>query len=102
MNQFILMGRLVRDPEKKNSENPVTRYTLAVDKNFGKDTEFLSCVVFGKEAEFAQKYLHKGSKILVQGRIENRFHEKNEKKIYVTDLIVEHQEFCESKKSEVK
>lgn len=100
MNQFILMGRLVRNPEKKTSETPVVRYTLAVDKNFGKDTDFLSCVVFGKEAEFAQKYLHKGSKILVIGRIENRSYEKDGKRNYVTDLIVEHQEFCESKKIE--
>lgn len=96
MNQFILMGRLVREPERKKCDTPVVRYTLAV--NNGKDTDFFNCVVFGNEAEFAEKYLHKATKILVIGRLKNNSYEKDGKKVYVMDLIVEHQEFCESKK----
>lgn len=101
MNMFILSGRLTSDPDSK-ADN-VVRYCLAVDNPFGKDskTDFIDCVAFGKEAEFAKKYLHKGMKILVNGRIKkNSFTDKNNKKVYATDLVIEHHEFCESKKED--
>ncbi len=101
MNMFVLSGRLTADPESK-SDN-VTRYCLAVDNPFGKESkvDFLDCVAFGKEAEFAKKYLHKGSKILVNGKIKKSVYtDKTGKKVYTLDLIVDHHEFCESKKSE--
>ncbi len=100
MNQFVLMGRLTRDPEKKSCETPVARYTLAVDKNFGKDTDFINLVAFGKDADFALKYLKRGTKVLVAGRIEPRSYEKDGTTYHVTDLIVTSQEFCESKKKD--
>jgi single-strand DNA-binding protein len=93
-----MTGRLTNEPESK-SDN-VVRYVLAVDNPFGKDNkvDFLDFVAFGKEAEFAKKYLHKGMKILINGRIKkSSYTDKNNKKIYTTDLVVEHHEFCEKK-----
>lgn len=101
MNMFILSGRLTADPDVKSEK--VVRYCLAVDNPFGKDskTDFLNCVVFGKETEFVKKYLHKGTKILVNGRIgKSVYKDKDGKNVYATDLIVDHHEFCESKKTE--
>lgn len=106
MNKVILMGRLTRDPEVRYStgENAtaIARYSLAVDRRFKRDGEptadFINCVVFGKGAEFAEKYLQKGTKIAVVGRIQTgSYTNKDGVKVYTTDVIVEEQEFAESK-----
>lgn len=102
----MLIGRLTRDVEIKYSQgdNPmaVARYTLAVDRRFKRDgqptADFISCVAFGKSAEFAEKYFHNGMKIAVSGRIQTgNYTNKDGQKVYTTDVIVEEQEFCESK-----
>ena len=106
MNKAILMGRLTRDPEVRYSqgEKPmaVARYTLAVDRRFKREGEptadFISCVAFGKQGEFAEKYLRKGTKIAVSGRIQTgSYTNRDGVKVYTTDVIVEDQEFAESK-----
>lgn len=106
MNKVILMGRLTADPDVKRTEgdNPmaIARYTLAVDRRFKKEGEqtadFIRCVAFGKGGEFAEKYLHKGIKIAVSGRIQTGSYENAEgQKVYTTDVVVEEQEFAESK-----
>lgn len=106
MNKVILMGRIVRDPEVRYStgENAtaIARYSLAVDRRFKRDGEptadFINCVVFGKGAEFAEKYLQKGTKIAVVGRIQTgSYTNKDGVKVYTTDVVVEEQEFAESK-----
>ena len=108
MNKVILIGRVVRDAEIRYSqgENPmaIARYTLAVDRRFKKDGEatadFINCVAFGKNGEFAEKYLHKGVKIAVSGRIQTgSYTNKDGQKVYTTDVVVDEQEFCESKSS---
>ena len=100
------MGRLTRDAEIRRSqgENPTTiaRYTLAVDRRFKRENEqtadFISCVAFGRNAEFAEKYLHQGTKIAVTGRIQTgSYTNKDGQKVYTTDVVVEEQEFAESK-----
>lgn len=99
------MGRLTKDPEirkgktSKGEEMLVARYTLAIDRR-GKDAgaDFISCVVFGKGAEFAQNYLKKGTKIAVVGRIQtSNYTNKDGQKVYTTDIVVEECEFAESK-----
>ena len=106
MNKVILMGRLTADPEVKYSagENAtaIGRYTLAVDRRFKKEgdatADFIRCVTFGKSAEFAMNYLHKGTKIAVEGRIQTgSYTNKDGQKVFTTDVIVENQEFAESK-----
>lgn len=106
MNKVILMGRLTRDPEVRYSagENAtaVGRYTLAVDRRFKQEgqqsADFISCVTFGRNAEFAEKYLRRGIKIAITGRIQTgSYTNKEGQKIYTTDVIVEEQEFAESK-----
>ena len=106
MNKVILMGRLTRDPEVRYSagENAlaIARYTLAVDRRFRRDGEatadFISCVVFGRGAEFAEKYFHQGIRIVVSGRIQTgSYTNKDGVKVYTTEVIVEDQEFAESK-----
>lgn len=108
MNKVILMGRLTRDPDVRYStgENPLTiaRYTLAVDRRFHKDGEatadFISCVVFGRAAEFAEKYFRQGLKITISGRIQTGSYTNREgQKVYTTEIVVEEQEFAESKSS---
>ena len=106
MNKVILIGRLVKDAETRYSgELAISRYTLAVDRKFKKDGEqdadFINCVAFGKQGEFAEKYLRKGMKIAVEGRIQTGSYMDKEtgKKVYTTDIIVEAHEFCESKGS---
>lgn len=105
MNTVVLLGRLVRDPDIRQSQgqNPTTvaRYTLAVDRR-GKDAgaDFINMVSFGKTAEFIEKYVHKGTKIVIKGRIQTGSYEKDRKKVYTTDVIAEEVEFAESKKSE--
>ena len=105
MNKVILMGRLTRDPDVRYSqgENPtaVARYSLAVDRRFSKNeensTDFINIVAFGKAGEFAEKYLHKGTKVLVTGRIQTgSYTNKEGQKVYTTDVVAEDQEFCES------
>lgn len=106
MNKVILMGRLTRDPEVRYSsgENAlaIARYTLAVDRRFHKDNEasadFIACVAFGKGGEFAEKYLRQGTKIVVTGRIQTGSYTNREgQKVYTTEVVVEDQEFAESK-----
>ena len=106
MNKVILMGRLTRDPEVRYSagENAlaIARYTLAVDRRFRRDGEasadFISCVSFGRTAEFAEKYFRQGLKIAVTGRIQTGSHtNKDRVKVYTTEVIVEEQEFAESR-----
>lgn len=103
MNKAILMGRLTRDPETKQAnETKVARYRLAVDRRFKKDeADFINCVAFGKSAEFAEKYLKQGTKVVVTGRIQTGSYTNREgATVYTTDVIVEDQEFAESKKTE--
>jgi len=106
MNKVILMGRLTRDPEVRYSsgENAlaIARYTLAVDRRFHKDNEasadFIGCVAFGKGGEFAEKYLRQGTKVVVTGRIQTGSYTNREgQKVYTTEIVVEDQEFAESK-----
>ena len=102
MNLVCLMGRLTRDPEIRTTESTtIARYTLAVDRRFKKDGEqgadFINCVAFGKSAEFAEKYFQKGTKIAVTGKIQTGSYEKEGTKVYTTDIIVDNQEFAESK-----
>ena len=106
MNNVIMMGRLTKDPVIRYStgENAkaVARYTLAVDRQFASEkseqtADFVSCVAFGKSAEFAEKYLKKGTKIVVQGRIQTGSYQKDGQTIYTTDVVVERSEFAESK-----
>ena len=108
MNKVILMGRLTRDPEIKvtQGDKPTTvgRYTLAVDRRFKRDgdatADFISCVVFGKSAEFAEKYFRQGLRITISGRIQTgSYTNKDGVKVYTTDVMVEEQEFAESKAS---
>ena len=102
MNKVLLMGRLTRDPEVRQAgETTVARYALAVDRRGKKDeADFINCVVFGKGAEFAEKYLKKGTKIAVTGHIQTGSYKSNEgRTVYTTDVVVEDQEFCESKKA---
>ena len=106
MNKVILMGRLTRDPEVRYSagENAlaIARYTLAVDRRFRRDGEasadFISCVCFGRSAEFAEKYFRQGLKIVVSGRIQTgSYTNRDGQKVYTTEVVVEDQEFAESK-----
>lgn len=103
MNKIFLMGRLTKDADVKTSgENKIAKYTLAVDRRFAKDGEqsadFINIVVFGKGAEFAEKYLKKGTKVVVTGRIQTgSYTNKDGQKVYTTDVIAEEQEFAESK-----
>lgn len=106
MNKVILMGRLTRNPNVRCSQGEnsmaVARYTLAVERRFKKDdqnADFISCVAFGKSAEFAEKYLKQGTKICLTGRIQTgSYMNKDGVKVYTTDVVVEDQEFAESKK----
>ncbi|MBO7733845.1 MAG: single-stranded DNA-binding protein [Methanobrevibacter sp.] len=101
MNKWVGMGRLTKDPEIRTGNTQVARYTLAVDRRFSNSeekTDFINIVAFGKSAEFAEKYLKKGMKILVTGRIQTgSYTDKDGKKVYTTDIVVEEQEFAESK-----
>ena len=108
MNKVILMGRLTRDPEVRYSqgERPVAvaRYTLAVNRTFKRagepDADFINCVTFGRSAEFAEKYFRQGIRIVVSGRIQTgSYTNRDGVKVYTTDVIVEDQEFAESKAS---
>lgn len=105
MNQVVLMGRLAKDPEvKTGNDSTIARYTLAVDRRTkDKKADFINCVSFGKGAEFAQKYLHKGTKIVITGHIQTGSYAKQDgTKVYTTDVVIDSQEFAESKGSESK
>lgn len=110
MNKVILMGRLVRDPETRqsNGANPIviTRYTLAVDRRGAKKeqgnnqptADYINCIAFGKAGEFAEKYFTKGLRILVSGRLQTgSYTNKDGQKVYTTDVFIEEQEFADGK-----
>lgn len=108
MNKWLGLGRLTRDPDIRytNGEEQmcVARYTVAIDRKVKKEgqqnADFVSCVAFGKNGEFAEKYLKKGTKIAVEGRIQTgSYINKDGQKVYTTDIVVESQEFAESKKT---
>ena len=111
MNKVILMGRLTRDPDVRYSQgessSSVARYTIAVDRAVRRDAasdqqtaDFIGCVAFGRNAEFAEKYLKKGTKILVEGRIQTgSYTNKDGQRVYTTDVVVERTEFAESRSS---
>ena len=109
MNKVILMGRLVKDPEVRYSQGEqstaVARYTVAVDRRFKRDgdqqtADFIGCVAFGRLGEFAEKYLRKGTKVAIVGRIQTGSYSKPDgSKVYTTDVVVEECEFAESKAS---
>ena len=108
MNKVILLGRLTRDPDVRYSQGEksttVARYTLAVDRRFKRDgdqaADFINCVALGKNGEFAEKYLKKGIKIVITGRIQTgSYTNKDGQKVYTTDIVVEEQEFAESKRA---
>ena len=108
MNKVILMGRLTRDPEVRYSQGEnstaIARYTLAVDRRFRRNNDgeqtadFIGCVAFGRSAEFAEKYFRQGLKVVVTGRIQTgSYTNKDGVKVYTTEVIVEEQEFAESR-----
>lgn len=110
MNKVILMGRLTRDPDVRYSNGEdamaVARFTLAVDRRMARNkdgeqtADFISCVAFGRQGEFAEKYLHQGTKIAITGRIQTgSYTNKDGQRVYTTDVVVEEQEFAESKSS---
>lgn len=113
MNKVILMGRLTREPDVRYSQNSdgsmaVARYTLAVDRRRARTNsdgaeqtaDFISCVAFGRQGEFAEKYLHQGTKIAITGRIQTgSYTNKDGQRVYTTDVVVDDQEFAESKAS---
>lgn len=110
MNKVILMGRLTRDPEVRYSQNDtsmaIARYTLAVDRRFVRNNnngeqqtvDFINCVAFARSAEFAEKYFRQGMRVLITGRIQTgSYTNKEGQRIYTTDIVVEDQEFADSK-----
>ena len=108
MNKVVLMGRLTRDPEVRYSQGEnalaIARYTLAVDRRFRRNNDgeqtadFIGCVAFGRSAEFAEKYFRQGLKVIVTGRIQTgSYTNKDGQRVYTTDVVVENQEFAESK-----
>ena len=111
MNKVMLLGRLTRNPDVRYSQTngeqlAIARYTLAVDRRFARKNnsneqqtaDFISCVCFGKSAEFAEKYLKQGTKIVATGRIQTgSYTNKEGQKVYTTDVVVEEQEVAESK-----
>lgn len=109
MNKVVLMGRLTKDPEIRYTQGEnsmcIARYTLAVDRKFSKskdekETDFISCVAFGKMGEHAEKYFKKGTKLAISGRIQTgSYTNKDGVKVYTTEVVIEEQEFAESKRS---
>lgn len=109
MNKWVGVGRLVRDPEVRHSQGEnstaVARYTVAVERKFKRDNEptadFIPCVVFGRAAEFAEKYFRQGLRVAISGRIQTgRYTNKDGVKVYTTEIFVEEQEFAESRKEQ--
>ena len=109
MNKVILMGRLTRDPEVRYSQGEsstaIARFSLAVDRRFRRDNDeqsadFINCVAFGKTAEFLERYGRKGTKFVLEGRIQTgSYTNKDGQRVYTTDVVVENVEFAESKSS---
>ena len=104
MNQAIICGRLVRDPEIRYTNGAeakaVAKYTIAVDRMRDKEADFISCVAFGKSAEFAEKYFRKGQRVLISGRIQtNSYTNKDGQKVYTTDVLIATQESADGKGS---
>ena len=109
MNKVILMGRLTRNPDvryaqRNNSQEStcIARYTLAVNRRFRRegeqDADFINCVAFGRQGEFTEKYLKQGTKIVIAGRIQTgSYTNRDGMKVYTTDVVVEEQDFAESK-----
>ncbi len=111
MNRVILMGRLTRDPNitySQKDNSAIGRFTLAVDRRVARTNDanqqtadFISCVTFGKQAEFAEKYLRQGTKVALEGRIQTgSYTNKEGQKVYTTDVMVDNIEFAESKNSQ--
>ena len=104
MNLVVLMGRLTKDPETRtNSGTTVSRYTLAVDRRYKSSkseqtADFINCIAFGRQAEFAEQYLHKGTKMVITGRIQTgSYTNKDGQRVYTTEVVVGSAEFAESK-----
>lgn len=108
MNKVILMGRLTKDPEVRytNGGKTIGSFSIAVDRRFKSEgqpeADFFTCVTFGKQAEFVEKYLKKGTKILLSGQIQNNNYEKDGVKHYNTQIVVDEIEFAESKKTQTE
>lgn len=108
MNKVILMGRLTKDPEVRytNGGKTIGSFSIAVDRRFKSEgqpeADFFTCVTFGKQAEFVEKYLKKGTKILLGGQIQNNNYEKDGVKHYNTQIVVDEIEFAESKKTQAE
>ena len=106
LNKVVLCGRLTADPELKQTQNgiAVVSFTIAVNRRFKRDNEpdadWFNCVAFGKTAEFCEKYLHKGSKVLIEGEVQNDNYEKDGVKHYGTKIVINQIEFAESKGSQ--
>ena len=106
MNKVALIGRLTRDPDVRYSQGgepmAIARFTLAVDRRTkNRDADFISCVAFGKNGEFVEKYFHKGMKVAVVGRIQTgSYNNKDGHKVYTTDVVCEELDFCESKQKQ--
>ena len=110
MNRVILMGRLTKDPEVRftQGESPkaVGKFSIAVDRRFKnnngeQEVDFFNCTCFGKQAEFCEKYLRKGTKVLVEGRLQNdNYTNRDGQKVTATGIVLDNVEFCESKKKE--
>lgn len=107
MNKVILIGRLIKDPDVRTGTNDtkIARYILAVNRKYHKNNEptadFIACVALGKNGEFAEKYLHKGIKIAVTGRIQTgSYTNRDGQRVYTTDILIDEQEFAESKKNQ--
>lgn len=105
MNNVILSGRLTKDPigQATTSGMSIARFTLAVsrgkDKDGNEQTDFPNCIAFGKTADLVEKYTTKGSKVIVQGRLQTGSYEKDGRKVYTTDVVVDRVEFMDSKKT---
>lgn len=108
MNKVILMGRLTRDPEVRygqgDSSSSVARFSIAVDRRFKRegdpDADFFNCTAFGRQADFVEKYLKKGTKMLITGRVQNdNYTNKDGQQVYSVQIIVDEMEFAESKNS---
>lgn len=106
MNTVVLMGRLTRDPEVRYSSGQdnmaIAHYRLAVDRRFKRDgqpdADFFDCVAFGRQGEFAEKYFHQGTKVVIQGRLQNdNYRDRDGRMVYRNQIVVENQEFAESK-----
>lgn len=105
MNKVVLMGRLTKDPDVRIVQGgdplKIARYTLAVDRIKRNEADFVPCKAFGKAADFTEKFLRKGMKVCIDGRIQTGSYDREDgTRVYTTDVIVEHQEFCERKQQD--